>query len=400
MFFFRWALKNLAASRRRTIGTITFITVVMTIMMVDLLFVEGANSQMKAALRNNKGDLYISSWDNAPGIYNYLQGYGRLFKDNLRFFTRGAQLIGVSGYAEGWVFGTEPSFLKYLDRNVGWIEKYQENLKEGTAIIESGLADKMNLVRGDYMTIKIRTESGMVNTLQVMVDGIFIGSNLIYKDALYINIQDQNTLWLTGNRDTCTEIRVYFDNKVSDSGIQAIEAGLKQSFPGAYVYSPKLNPDGEQVFTIFTYYRYVALVLFALLNIVFVIILYFAVQNLFFMSFRERRQELSTLLTYGMKPSRIKRIVLWESLMIYVASVIIAIPMAAIITLFLHQFQITNPGYGELIAAIGGPRLSFTVNWIILLSTLILILLVTLFSAYKGANSYLKKEIREIINAL
>lgn len=399
MFFLKWAYKNLVANKPRTIGMIIFLAVVITIMMVNLLFLEGTNTQMKASFRNNKGDLYLWAPDkNVSNVYDYLQKYRPKLENRIRFFSKSGQLIGTSGYAEGWVMGTEKPFLKYLNRNVSWREEAHANLREGTTIVEAGLAEKLNVKRGDAITIKVKTERGMINTLRVVIDGIFIGSNLIYRDVLFINLKDQNISWLTEDNHNCNELKLYFNTDVTNDELAEIQQELAQTFPTLSFFSPKLHPEADQVFMTFTYYRYVLLFLFTLLNIVFIVILYFTIQNLFFMSFRERRQELATLLTYGMKSARIKLVVVWEAVMIFIASLALSIPFTLIITAILHSFRISDPSLAELIAAIGGPRLFFTINWEVILATLSFILIVILFSAYKGANTYLKLEIREILS--
>jgi ABC-type antimicrobial peptide transport system permease subunit len=308
---------------------------------------------------------------------------------------KNSQIFSAVGYAEGWVLGTEPEYLKYLNRDVSWPVKYRKNLKAGTALIENGLAQKLNVKQGDYITVKVKADTGMINTIQVMIDGIFVGSNLLYGDAVYINLKDQNQLWLTGHSADFNEMRLFFKPTVSDRDLRTILQDIMMHF-SMYITCPRLYPMKEAVFVTFKDYRYLLIFLFAILNSVFLIILYFAIQNIFFMTFRQRREELATLLTYGMKPFRIQQIGLWEANILFGAALTLSAPLSALITQFVHQFEITDSSLAELIIVIGGPRISFSFNWVTIPALIAVLWVITLISAYKGAHRYLKMEIREI----
>lgn len=405
MFNLKWACKNLLANPRRTGGIIGFMAAILTIMLLNLLFIDGSNTQMKASLRNNKGDLYFWSDANLNWAFHYLERYHAKIENEIKFFSpyngtpnarKYTPIYSSSEYAEGWVLGTEPKYLKYLDRDVSWPVKYRENLREGTAVVESGLAQRLNVKRGDFITFEIKNDRGMVNTLQVMVDGIFVGSNLLFGDVVFINLKDQNLLWLTGNDTDCDEMRVYFKPTVTDQDLKTIQGDIMRKYYELYITSPRLFPFRESAFIMFKYYRYLLIFLFYLLNAVFIIILYFAIQNIFFMTFRRRREELATLLTYGMKPFRIHRIGLWEANLMFVSAFILSLPISMAITRLIHGFAITDPSLADLITVIGGPRISFNLNWITIPALIVGLWAITLISAYQGAHDYLKMEIREI----
>jgi ABC-type lipoprotein release transport system permease subunit len=406
MFNLKWAFKNLVANKRRSLGITGFIAAILIIMIINLLFIDGANTQMRAALRNNKGDLYFWSDQNMDLASRYLERhYHDKIEHKIKFLcpydgTPNAPVYGriysSSEYAEGWIVGTEPAYLKYLDLNVSWPVKYRANLAEGTAVLEDGLAQKLNVKRGDYISFKVKNEKGMINTLQVMVDGIFVGSNLIFGDIVYINLKDQNLLWLTGKDADYNEMRLYFRPGVTDQDLKTIQGHIMRNYYDLYITSPRIFPFRESAFIIFKYFRYLLIFLFSLLDVVFVIILYFAIQNIFFMAFRRRRAELATLLTYGMKPFRIQLISLWEANLLFAGAFILAIPFSILITQLVHKFQITDSNLAVLITVIGGPRINFSINWIIIPALIIVLWAITLISAYKGAHSYLTMEIREI----
>jgi ABC-type lipoprotein release transport system permease subunit len=402
MVWIRWAFKNLLNNRRRTIGILFFITVTFTIVFVNLMFLAGTNYQMKEAISNNRGDLNLffkDPYTNPDMYFSLSPSMLSLMEDNIRIFRTSAQLIGSSGYANGNVIGTETKFLKYLQHNVSWLAKPTKSLHSGSALIEAVLAEKLNVKKGDLLTIQVRTVPGVFNTVQVKIDGIFIGSNLIYGNSLFINIQDMNQLWLAEN--FYNELRFYFKKDVSIATISNVFNQINtQYFNKVYIFSPKLDITKDNVFSIFRYYRFLIVFLLTLLNIVFIVILYFAVNNLYFLSFRARRQEISTLLTYGMKPARIKLIVFWEAILIFSVSFLLSIVLTAILETCLKNFSITDPSLGELITAIGGPHVCFLLHFPTLLLILGLLFCDIIFAAYKGVNTYLKVEVREITSGI
>lgn len=398
MFDLKWAFKNLIANKRRTGGMVGFIALILVIMMVNLLFLDGTSTQMKEALRNSKGDLYLWSKFSLSTADSNLEAYRDKLKNKIRTLAKYSQIYSASGYAEALVLGTEPAYLQYLDRVVSWPQRHREKLKQGSALIENGLAQKLNVKRGDFITIKIKNDSGMVNTLQVKIDGVFVGSNLLFGDVLYINIKDQNLLWINELDFECNDLKLYFKPGITGKDLRIIEEYLQLNYPQAHITCPKLNPTAETAYTTFKYYRYLLIFLFILLNAVFIIILYFAVQNVYFIAFRQRRQELATLLTYGMKHFRIKLIGLWESNLIFALALMLSVPLSLLITSAIHQFEITDSSLGELIAVLGGPRINFSFNWLTIPAMVVLVWAMTLIATYRGVNNYLKLEIREIIS--
>lgn len=401
MFWLKWAYKNLVINKKRTAGLLIFISSILIIFIVDLMFIEGTSSQMKESIRNNRGDLnsFARGLNHSVSpVYKYLnQKYKKLIEDNIKIYDKNVQLIGTINYSNGRVIGTESKYLKYLARNVSWEENLKQNLNQGTTIVESNLAKRLNLKRGDYLTVQIRTEVGMINTLSVVVDGIFIGSNLLYKDIIFINLEDMNQLFL--EKDHFNEVRTYFKPGVTDAEITNVLKDLtKKFFTLAVIESLRLDPTKESVFYTFGYYRYFTVFIFYMLNTVFIFVLYFAVQNIFFMNFRKRRQEISTLLTFGLKPSRLKSIVLWEASIIFAVSFLIAVILSQGIINILRNFSINDPSISDIIVALGGPRLCFANNHQSVLILLGITFLVVIYSSYKSLNSYLKMEIHEIIS--
>lgn len=76
---------------------------------------------------------------------------------------------------------------------------------------------------------------------------------------------------------------------------------------------------------------------------------------------------------------------------------ILSVPFSLLITRLVYRFEITDSSLGDLITVIGGPRISFSFNWIAIPALIVLLWIITLISAYKGVHNYLKLEIREII---
>src|SRR5690554_5070890 len=136
MFWLKWAGKNLLSNRKRALGKALFITLVLAVVLLGLMFLEGTNAQMKEALRNNRGDLVAGARGvnaNVTPVYEYLnRNHAGLLETNLKFYEEYVELLGRGGYGEGIVSGAEPAFLSYLNRTVSWQERPEEGLREGT----------------------------------------------------------------------------------------------------------------------------------------------------------------------------------------------------------------------------------------------------------------------------
>lgn len=403
MFWLKWAGKNIISNPKRALEKALFITLALTVVLMGLMFLEGTNAQMKEALRNNRGDLvaYARGVDmNVMPVYQeFARHHAGLLEANLRFYEEYVELLGRGGYAGGLVSGAEPAFLPYLHQTVGWQERPEEDLREGTALVESSLAGRLQVNKGDYLTIRARTEEGMLNTLTVVVDGIFLGSQLIYENMMYINIKDQELLFMT--QDHANWVRAYFKPQVSDDELITVVQELSRRFFRTALFTAfRLDPTQDFIFQEFQYYRLLVVLLFTIVNLVFFVILYFAVQNSFFLSYRARRQEISTLLTYGMKPVGVRKIAFYEAVLLFVVALALAAGASWVAIKVSGRFTITNPKIADLLTVIGGPHLRFVPVLAKLLPAIGFFFVVTLYAAYRGVNTYLQMEIREIITGV
>lgn len=404
MFWVRWAYKNIIMNMKRAGGKIFFISLVLMIVGMGLMFLEGTNLQIKSYLRNTMGDLVSTSRGietNILPVYDYLnQKYSSLIEASVRTYRTFAEFLGNTVYATGSLIGAEPSFFSYLDSCVSWLEPPEKKLTPGTALIEYYTASKLNLRRGDSFSIRVKTEDGMINTLQVRVEGIFLGSDLLFEKVIYINISDLEHLLIIGE-EYAGEVKTYFRENASDEELIALHRDLVDQFSGLALFQLiRLHPAAAFIYQEFQYYRMIMILLFIVITIVFLFIIYFAVQNSFFISYKARRNEIITLLTYGMKPQEIMKIALWESLLIFCIALFIASVLSWCLGLILQTVIIDNPESADLISIIGGPRLHFSPSLLTLGIFVGIILLITIYAANKGVGVYLRGEIREILTGM
>lgn len=401
MFWIKWAGKNLLMNKKRTAGKILFISLVLLIAGMGLMFLEGTNRQLKTYLRHSMGDLVATGRGvktNLLPVYEYLkQEHAGLIEESIRTYRAPAEFLGNTGYARGSLNGVEPAYFFYLDSCVSWPEKPVERLAEGTALVEYFLAAKLNLRRGDSLFIRIRTEEGMYNTLQVRVAGVFLGAGLLFAGEVFINISDMERLFMTGEK-YAGEIKAYFKEGVPEAEMIALQQDLVKRFSALALFKGiHLNPSAVMIYQEFQYYRMILVFLLAVVIFVFFFILYFAVQNSFFLSYRARRREISTLLAYGMTPFAVKRIAFWEGLILFSCALVLAGVLATGLVFALQEITLVNPQMADLIGIIGGPRLRFAVPGLPLAVAIGLLLAISLYAVHKGVGTYLRMEVREIL---
>lgn len=400
-WIFKWALKNLYLNIGRSTRVFLLIFFFLSIILCNLTLLEGANRQMLDSIRNNQGDFYalsknpVINLEEAHGlILSEIEGY---LDGSVQIFTNFGNVVSSQSYGECTLNGVSGSFLEYLDKNVSWLEPPSGPLQDGKCFLDFNQANSLGLKKNDFLTVQINTQNGMINTVSLQVDGIFLGSNLLYNNVLYLSLTDMQNLFLLPG--FFNQVKYYLNERKSELNLSALQSSLKKRlyFSSSLVF-PILNPHDDLVFSVFVYYRLFLSIVFILMNIVFLIILFFSIQNIYYMDFRARRAEISTLLTYGMKPITLYSIVFFESLIIFVLSYLISALAVFTLTGILGGIYITDPNIADLIIALGGPRLTFRATAGTILAITLIVSILSISSTVFGVRRFLKLQIREIIS--
>ncbi len=407
-FELRLALNKLWINRRRMPGKTMYFSLIFSAIFTNLLFLAGSDSQMLGAIRSIKGDASCQARtsggkiakiaDVAADIRNRYSG--RLEDLQAMFITQ-VQLEGERAMAGALCHGTDASFYNHLEKSVSWRKGAapQEYMSLGIGLggifLEASVADAVFAVPGDMITVKYsQPESGRANSVQLQVKGVFVGSGLLFKGQAFIDIRDMRELIL--ERNAVSELRLYFENPDQDA-MRTVLRGINADWGETVsMESFTLDPLGG-VFGLYKYYNILLLFVLWSLTIIFFVIMNYSNQNVFFMEYRRRRAETATFMTYGMTPGSLRAIVAWEALFQTAAAIALGAALTCAIVALAGRLEVRSLDYADLITAIGGTHITFAFSAKLMLPAVCAMAFIMVYSALKGANRYLKREIREIL---
>ncbi len=402
ILWMKMAFKKLQNNRQKTTMKVLFLGSLYALIFTLTMFLAGSDMQMSSIYKKFSGDVQFLDKNEEISIKKVLgfieDNYSSSLDMVIPGITMDTEVSSSSSYMESNCIGVTEDFNHYVEGSVGWITQGLYPLEAGYVSIEAQLAKSLNVVQGDIITIKYTgtEEFEMINTVDVEVDGIYIGSKLIYENTLLLSLEDM--VYLTMEQNYLNRIRLYFNDSVDHMQMREITSAIKKKFSKIVrVESATLDPTGG-IMGIFKYYKMLLTFILGLIIIIFIIILNFSNQNIFFMEFRGRKAELSTLLTYGIKPVELKLMLFFESLYLFISSMLFSVFLSSVFINIFKKFEVNSLEMGDIITAIGGPKLLFIFDGNSLLLIGLMLFLITIYSAQKGAGGYIKMEIREIVS--
>lgn len=260
----------------------------------------------------------------------------------------GAQVIGVDPAHEGKV-STLPGLIKQ--------GRYLKDIREPSAVVGSVLARNLQLKLGDELTLLGSGKDGSFAANIVKVVGIFESGNVEF-DRYLLQIplgtfQDTfsmgnsaHTIVVAGHHvdDTPRLVKqlhalVAFNTKLDVLDWNELQPGLQQAIRADFVSA---------------WFMYA----------IFVAIVAFSVLNTFLMSVLERTREFGIMLALGLRPRRIGRLIMLESLLMSAFGMLLGILTGSLITLYFTINGFTYPGMEEVakqynLPGVFHPELSF-----------------------------------------
>jgi len=408
IFELRLALKKLWINRRRTLGRSVFFGLVFALIFTNLLFLAGSDSQMLRAIRSIKGDASCQARtdggetaDISTAALNIRTRHKGQLSDMQAMFVTQVLLESERAMAGALCHGTDASFYSYLAKVVSWREgvlppgQNPSAAGYGGIYLEASVADSVFARTGDMITVKYSQEqSGRANSIQLQVQGVFVGSGLLFKGQAFIDLRDMQQLILEEN--AINELRLYFGSPDQDAMRTVLRSVNSDWGETVSIESFTLDPSGG-VFGVYKYYNILLGFVLWSLTLIFFVIMNYSNQNVFFMEYRRRRAETATFLTYGMSPGSLRVVVAWEALLQTATALALSSALTWGITALAGRFEVRSLDYADLITAIGGTHINFAFDPAFIFPAALAMTLIMLWSALKGANRYLNREIREIL---
>lgn len=397
MFFFKWAAKNLLRNRNRSIGMIILISFTTMILYLGLAFLNGSQKQMTQVLRDYVGDIRITTKNKSNDISDIVLKLRNsqlisTITDITSEYKIYCEFISINGYSTGWIIGSSQDFFSNIINKVEWIDG-SANLKQGQCIIEKSFAAELGVNIADELIISYITPNGAINTAYTTVSGVFIGNKYEHSNKVFVKIQDAQELGMSLGH--IHQIKIKLLNPDSNQDIQQVVSFFEKYFNIVQVQVWKWKPEGHVFFQVFQYSKIFMGILITISILVLSIVLFFSIQNSFYLMFNERSNEISVLATYGMSFKQMYKLTFWESVILLTSGITLGLFFSIGISIPLEHLNLTSITE-EIVVILGGPKLVFEfIKEDILLIT-VFVFITGMISAFQSLRKYLKSEIREM----
>lgn len=398
MFCMRLALKKLALNGRKTIFKVAFFGAIQAVVLLLVLFLGGADAQMRSSLRTMLGDAELIARDQKAGIpaafADVKSRFGAALADIQESYSAQATVAGEGGFESVECVGVREDFARYLNASVAWLDRPVPGIEPGCLYLDAETAEGFSCRSGDYVTVQWSDpEGGRMNTAMLEVRGVFVGSSLLFSGKAFMEIGGMRSLVM--EEGAVNRVGLYFASRDRDSMRMTLVAINEKHHDAASIGSAALDPEGS-VFGVYKYYNAIAALALWAMAAIFLLVSWFSNQNMFFAEYRGRREELATFLAYGMGVGGMRAIAAWEAVFQFLLSLAAAIAASAGVAAIASGFAVKDLAYADLIAAIGGPKLAFAVEPGTMAVVIAVMAASTVVSALAGANRYLRMEVRGI----
>lgn len=406
MFYFLWALKNLYRNKKQTLGICIFVIIVSLILFLNFAFLKGSQKQMRETTREYVSDISLRTRSEE---YSLAEVNKRIesteYKNNLEMIVSeysigGVNVISAAGYSNyASVEGYSENYFNWMQNNVEWIEGGPFFEHPAQAVIERSMAEDLAVSAGDRITVEYVTDEGAINTAVYDLSGIFIGNKYEHQNTVYVTLKEAQNLGLVEG-DKINNLRIYLKDPENENLLRKIvDNELKDFSDFAYISVWKWEPERNLFHQIFQYAQSFIKIVIGLVTIVSLIILFFGIQNTFYLIFNKRANEISVLATYGMPFLKIYRVVFWETTVLFITGLLGGFLLSILLGRILSGVSMTHFS-GEMVVVLGGPNLQFDFVLKNVLWLALSIFIVGIFSSLHSLQRYFRLEIREMVRGI
>ncbi|PLX86542.1 MAG: ABC transporter permease [Desulfuromonas sp.] len=367
----RLALRNIWRNKRRTLLTVSAMVVSSSLLILALGVFSGMFRDMLAsATEQYHGHLVVSArgYQEDRDMFSFLQP-GSALEEAIQS-TKGLTGASPRLRAFGLVSHTDTSQPAELLGVLPQRERQVTSLAEKTvaggylpdspangAFMGHGLAEKLGVAPGDELVFLTQAADGSIGNDLLRVTGLFETGDAGHDNSLVL----VGLPWLQ-------QVTVMQDR------LHEVALGVLEPMRAAEIALP-LNtrlPEGTEALDwgqLLPEMRE-AIAAYDVSRFIVVIILYLAtglgILNTFFMSVMERTREFGILMAMGMRPWRIRTLVLLESLLMGGISLVLGLTLGLAMSLYMAEVGLDLSGHLTPITYAGGtilPRLSAVLEW-------------------------------------
>ena len=402
MFYLHWAFKNLYNNKKHSLETVLFIAIISMVFFLNLALIKGSREQMKQTLENYMGDVSLDARSedySLAKVRKELESgkYRNSVKMLIGEYSIGnVEAISNNAYlSDANIKGYSSNYFRELNNRVEWTAGSDSDIyKTGYAILERGTAADLGVSEGDNVTVEFKTREGAINTATYKICGIFIGNRYLDYNALYVGLKDARSLGMVKD-NYLNHIKVFLKNADNIELQNIVDIELKPFSGIAYIEVWKWDAGNVSFYRVFQFSRTFFTVIITFISIVLLIVLFFGIQNVFFLNFSKRSNEISVLTTYGMAFMKIYKLIFWEMIIYFISGLLAGFILAFIAGNILSGISMTQLS-DQMVVVLGGPDLQFSFALRDIALVILFIFLSGLYASIHSLRKYFKLEVREM----
>ncbi|MCX7656866.1 MAG: hypothetical protein N2Z76_10135 [Treponemataceae bacterium] len=303
---------------------------------------------------------------------------------------------GKMGFTQVSVVGTSGGYFGFLDGSIEWVGESIREPQKGWTVIPDYLALKLGVSIGDDLILECHTKDGLVNTAHFSVGGIFRGNKYIIENRIYIT-QEEAQDFIMENK--VTTLHVYLKNYQEDT-FTAIESWLVPFGNAISVGITSKHPENVGIFPkIFDFYHDFFTLFVWMFSFVFLFILYLGVQNMVFLRFHERKEEIVSLMAFGMRWPRFLMLVFWEFIFFLGGALFIGYALSLLFAKLVSMIKVMDIS-SEMVVVVGGPSLSFNLYFKDVIFFALFIAAILFIGTFVSVIRYFSREVKDICHGV
>ncbi|HOJ98409.1 MAG TPA: hypothetical protein PLW34_02460 [Termitinemataceae bacterium] len=360
MFYIRWAIKNLYRGKKWSLGFLCFLSLVVTGLFFLRGIFRGTETSLQNSLRNYYGDVVIRSVLSQGLPFSGRTLQQQAFAASLEgvveeLVVQNVVASGKMGFGNISVVGTSGGYFDFVKDSIEWIGPHTKGPEKQKAVLVDSLALKVGVTVGDELLLEFRTKDGLINTVRFVVGGIFRGNKYIVGDCVYVTKEDAQNLVMD---PMLTSLYLYLKDP-QPSTFAALQAWLAPFDNAISVGMISNNPRDVSMFAaIFDFYHKFFALFVWMFSFVFFFILYLGVQNTVFLRFHERKEEILSLMAFGMEGRHFLLVALWEMFFFLLGAFVIGYGCSVLLAKLVALIRVMSIS-SEMVVVVGGPTLRF-----------------------------------------
>lgn len=362
----KMAWRNIWRNPRRTLLTIAAISFASMILVFMLSFQLGCYETMintsvkistghlqiqaKGYLKDKKMRLVINNPDKIAKFLDTIKGI-----DTYTFRTNGFCLVSSDKRTYGVVVtGIDPlkearvSSIKSLVRKGSYLKEEDQY----SALIGGLLSNNLKVDINDEITILGQGQDGSIAAAVLTIKGIFdSGIDEFDRNVIMMGLKGFQEIFSMGKS---VHEAVITTDSLGD--VSMVKQNIQNNFLTIKGDDSLAVPDWMEIMPGLLQGIQIDLVSGIIMYIILVIVVAFSIFNTFLMAILERTREFGVMMAIGTSPSRITKLVMFESIYMTIVGILLGIIIGSLVTLYFQKYGIFIAGTEDILKQYGIPE--------------------------------------------